>query len=203
MSPEPDRLTAPLVALAVLALSSVLVSDQRYVHGEVGVFQAVNGWPRWIGAPLQAVMHAGTFGAGLVLIAVVAVINLPGRPRPVVAITVATLAAWKVDDLIKGVIERPRPRLLPVGAIVRDHATGFGFPSGHTAMAFAFATVLHPLLPAKVRWVPWAIATAVGLARMYVGVHWPMDVVGGAALGVAIGAAANAVSTSRYRRRPA
>jgi undecaprenyl-diphosphatase len=108
-----------------------------------------------------------------------------------------------MDDLVKVVIERPRPEVLPVGAILRDHATGFGFPSGHTTLAFAFATVLHPLLPPRVRWIPWAMATAAGLGRMYVGVHWPMDVVGGAALGIAIGGAANALTGSRYRRRPA
>jgi undecaprenyl-diphosphatase len=203
LSTASDRFTAPIAAFAVLAISSMLVSDRHYVRGELGVFEAVNEWPRWIGAPLEVVMHVGTLGTGLVLIAAVAGTNLPRRPRPVVAVAVATLVAWRLDDLIKAIIERPRPEALPVGAIVRDHATGFGFPSGHTTLAFAFATVLHPLLPRKVRWIPWAIATAVGLARMYVGVHWPMDVVGGAALGIAIGGAANALTTSRYRRRPA
>jgi membrane-associated phospholipid phosphatase len=203
LTTEPDRFTAPLAALAVLALSAMLVSDQRYLRGEVGAFEMVNESPRWIGAPLELVMPIGTLGAGLVLIAAVAVTHLPKRPRPVVAVAVATLVAWRLDDLVKAIIERPRPEGLPFGPIVRDHATGYGFPSGHTTLAFAFATVLHPLLPARVRWIPWAIATAVGLARMYVGVHWPMDVVGGAALGIAVGAAANALTGSHYRRRPA
>ena len=203
MSTESDRFTAPIAALAVLALSSMLVSDQRFVRGEAALFEVVNEWPRGIGAPLELVMHIGTIGAGLVLIAAVAVTHLPQRPRPVVAVGVATLVAWRLDDVVKGIIERPRPEVLPWGAIVRDHATGYGFPSGHTTLAFAFATVLHPLLPARVRWIPWAVATAVGLARMYVGVHWPMDVVGGAALGIAIGAAANGLTSSHYRRRPA
>ena len=50
----------------MLALSAMLVSDQRYVRGEVGVFEAVNGWPRWIGAPLEVVMQLGTLGRRLV-----------------------------------------------------------------------------------------------------------------------------------------
>ena len=203
MSTEPDRFAAPIAALAVLALSSILVSDQHYVRGETAAFDAVNDWPRWIGVPLEAVMHVGTLGVGLVLIGAVALTHLPRQPRAVVAVTVATLVAWRLDDVIKAIIERPRPGELPVGATVRAHASGFGFPSGHTTLAFAFATVLHPLLPTRVRWIPWAIATAVGIARMYVGVHWPMDVVGGAALGIAIGAATNGLTTSRYRRRPA
>ena len=203
MSTESDRFTAPIAALAVLALSSMLVSDQRFVRGEAALFEAVNEWPRWIGGPLELVMHIGTIGAGLVLIAAVAVTHLPQRPRPVVAVTVATFVGWRLDDVVKEIIERPRPAVLPFGAIVRDHATGYGFPSGHTTLAFAFATVLHPLLPRRVRWIPWAVATAVGLARMYVGVHWPMDVIGGAALGIAVGAAANALTGSHYRRRPA
>ena len=203
MSTGPDRFTAPLAALAVLALSSMLLSDQRYVRGEVGVFGVVNEWARWIGAPLELVMHIGTLAVGLVLIAAVAMTHLPQRPRPVVAVTVAALVAWRLDDVVKEIIERPRPAVLPLGAIVRDHATGYGFPSGHTTLAFAFATVLHPLLPPRLRWIPWAVATAVGLARMYVGVHWPMDIVGGAALGIAIGAAANGLTGNHYRPRPA
>ena len=42
---------------------------------------------------------------------------------------------------------------------------------------------------------------AVGVARMYVGAHWPMDVVGGAALGIAIGGAAGVFVADGYRRR--
>jgi membrane-associated phospholipid phosphatase len=84
---------------------------------------------------------------------------------------------------------------------VRDEAHGFGFPSGHTALAFAVAAVLHPLLPPRARWVVWLLAGAVGLARMYVGVHWPMDVVGGAALGLLIGGAAGLLVADDYRRR--
>ena len=50
------------------------------------------------------------------------------------------------------------------------------------------ATVTAPWLPHRWRWVLWALAAAVCLARVYVGAHMPLDVIGGAALGVAVGA---------------
>ena len=192
------RIARPGVGLAVFAVSAVLVSDQRYLRGETAVLEAVNGWPRVVGAPLEASMPLGTLGAGLVLTVLVAVIT--GRPRTTLAVFVATVAAWRLDDLAKELIERPRPEGLVDGLVVREHASGFGFPSGHGAMAFALAAVLHPVLPTRWRWVPWALAVAVALARLYVGVHWPMDVVGGAALGIAIGGAAGLLVADGYRR---
>jgi undecaprenyl-diphosphatase len=174
-----------------LALASVLVSDQRLVRGEVAIFEAVNGWPRWIGAPLEVVMHLGDLAAAIALVALLAVASLPSHPRPVVALTIAAIAGWRFDNVLKEVIERPRPPAVLPDAIVRDEtASGFGFPSGHTTLAFALAAVLTTVLPRRLRWLPWVLAAAVGVARMYVGVHWPMDVVGGAALGIAIGSAA-------------
>jgi glycosyltransferase 2 family protein len=187
----------------VLALCSILVSDQHYVRGEVAAFETVNGWPRWLGAPLEAVMQLGTLPVAIIVTAIVAVAILPRRPVVVIAVAVASFAAWRLDDVVKEIVERPRPEARLPTAIVRDEAGGFGFPSGHTTLAFALAAMLHPLLPSKVRWIPWGLATAVGVARMYVGVHWPMDVVGGAALGIAIGTAASALGATRYRRRQA
>jgi membrane-associated phospholipid phosphatase len=58
------------------------------------------------------------------------------------------------------------------------------FPSGHAATSFACATVLAVLVP---RAAPafYLLALAIGYSRVYVGVHWPLDVVGGAVLGAA------------------
>jgi membrane-associated phospholipid phosphatase len=192
----------PGAALAVVVLSAVVVSDQRYVIGEGRVVDAVNELPRWLGAPLELVMPVGTLGAGLLLTAVVAVVALHWRPTA--AVLAAAFVSWRADNVLKDLVERQRPpAILHSDITLRDsEATGFGFPSGHTTTAFALAAVLHPLLPRRWRWVPWAVAVAVGVARMYVGAHFPMDVLGGAALGVAIGGAASLLLLGRYRPRP-
>ncbi len=199
MRDDLPRLLRPGVATAVLGVSAVLVSGQRYVLGEGRAVEAVNDWPRWIGAPLEQSMGLGTLLAGLLLTAAVAVVTL--RPRATAAVLLASLGAWRLDNVVKDVIERPRPPGVLHDLTVRAESDGFGFPSGHTSMAFAFAAVLHPLLPGRWRWVPWGLASAVGVARMYVGVHFPMDVVGGAALGIAVGGAAGLLVGGRYRHR--
>jgi membrane-associated phospholipid phosphatase len=68
------------------------------------------------------------------------------------------------------------------------HEPGLGFPSGHTAVAFAMAVVVMPYLSIRWRVAVAVVAVVVAIARMYFGAHLPLDTLGGAALGVAIGA---------------
>jgi membrane-associated phospholipid phosphatase len=57
-------------------------------------------------------------------------------------------------------------------------------------MAFALAASVTVLLPARWRGLAWVLAALVGVARIHVAAHWPADVLGGAALGTAIGTTA-------------
>jgi undecaprenyl-diphosphatase len=129
--------------------------------------------------------RVGTYGAiWLVLGAVLA--YAWRRPRLFLLLAGADVAAEAVTGLLKSVIGRDRPPLVyPHPApLVHDPHSG-AFPSGHAGTSFACATVLAFALP---RAAPalYVLAAAIAFSRVYVGVHWPLDVIGGAAIGVAI-----------------
>ena len=65
---------------------------------------------------------------------------------------------------------------------------GLSFVSGHAIIAWAVATLLWPYLPGRWRWLPFGLAVANAVARVYLGAHNPLDVIGGAGIGVALGA---------------
>lgn len=194
MTALPSRrwLFAVLVAtVTALTLLAVVVSGSTFLVGETAILEAANHVPAPAGWPLRViVMQLGTLWVGLVVAAVAAWCTRARGPAPAMAVLLAVSVGFRLDNVLKEIIERPRPAGLLAGLDVRDQIGGFGFPSGHTTMAFALAASLHPVLPTRARWLAWGLAALVGLARMHVGVHWPADIAGGAALGIAIGSAA-------------
>ena len=112
------------------------------------------------------------------------------------------LADWSAAAL-KALADRPRPPLRypePKTLVPLPHDASF--PSGHAATSFAAATMLTFAFP-RLAAPFFVLAAAVAFSRVYVGVHYPLDVIGGAALGALIATALRLLVTSRLRSRRA
>ncbi len=136
---------------------------------------------------VEGVTYAGSFGAVWLVLAV-ALSGFAWR-RPTLAVrTAATiLVAEAVSGGAKEWLDRDRPPLRdPDPAPLVSLPVTSSFPSGHATVAFACATVLALAVP-RLRWPLFALATLIAFSRIYVGVHFPLDVLAGAALGVLIG----------------
>lgn len=109
------------------------------------------------------------------------------------AFVIATLLARLPHRLVKEIVRRPRPSADVVNVLLP--ADGFGFPSGHAAGAVIFFGFLAWLVWLRVRRPLVRIAALtgcgtfillIGLSRVYVGAHWPSDVLGGYAFGAIV-----------------
>ncbi len=111
------------------------------------------------------------------------------RQRYVVNAMIAAGAALVTAHSISVLFYRARPFVAHSVNLLISHGADSSFPSDHTAFAFVVVAALWPVL-GRTRWVWLALAVAIGLARVFVGVHYPTDVLGGAALGVLWGSLA-------------
>jgi undecaprenyl-diphosphatase len=183
---------AIVAGAAVLVPCMIVVRDGTVGAWEASVFHALNGLPEYLYWPLWITQ---TFGLLLVPLIVAGVAFLMRYPRLALALAalppVKLLFEWQV---VKALVERQRPGTTVVDAILRDApVAGLSFPSGHAVIAFAMAGVLAPYGGRRWKMALYTLAALNGLARIYLGAHNPLDIVAGAALGVAIAGMLNLV----------
>jgi membrane-associated phospholipid phosphatase len=181
------RLLVAGTATFVVLVLGVVARRTAVSEVELDVFRWVNGWPDAGDRAVWLVMQLGWLWGGLAV--GVLVTGLLRGWRGAVAGIVAAVGAWSLAVVVKAWVARGRPAdyLDDVHSRFETLATGNGYPSGHTAVAFAVAALVAGSLPARWRILPYALATVVGLGRLYFGAHLPLDVLGGAALGIAVG----------------
>ncbi len=128
-----------------------------------------------------ALFLSGIGAAGLVWFVLAIVLFLREERRNhrffIPVITAGVACGLIVNIILKPLIARPRPT---------DLLSDFSFPSGHATIAFAMAAVLSSVEP-KWKWWFYGLALAISFTRVYLGVHYPLDVVAGALLGWGIG----------------
>lgn len=145
-----------------------------------------------------ALSHIGSYGIVWLTLAVLAVWLLR---RPVVfpLVVIAYFGSAAASDAIKLAVDRPRPVDHP---LVPEPTTP-SFPSGHATTSFACAATLAPFVSRHAIAVLYVLAAAIAYSRVYVGVHYPLDVLGGAALGLSIAIALRLLPAVLRRSRPA
>ena len=176
-------LAAGTVALVLCALP---VHTDRVDPLEADAFRLVNDLPSVPFALVWAPMQLGNFL--VVPVAVLAALAFR-RWRLAAGLALAGAGVYALAKVVKHFVLRGRPSDLLDDVVVRGAAPhGLGFVSGHIAVVTALALVAWPWLPRWGRWAAGAAVAAVFVTRMYVGAHLPLDMVGGAALGAAVGA---------------
>jgi len=133
-----------------------------------------------------------------------------GNRRDAVAMVGSVIGAAVFAFIIKQLVHRPRPSLAAI-SIMRSRHT-FGFPSGHVVRFVAFYGFLFALTLLKLRdsvtrtlilVLLAGLLIGIGLSRIYVGEHWPSDVLGGYLTGLCwLGPALVIYTRSRIRQGP-
>jgi membrane-associated phospholipid phosphatase len=175
------------VGLAALAISGLGVRSGSVGRRELAIFRAVNDLPDGLFIPAWLLMQAGSLGAGPVA---AAFSWASGRPRLAARLALGGIGSWALSKAIKRVYRRPRPSLLVDCVRSRgSEAAGLGYVSGHAGVAVALGVAAFREVGVAARLATVVAVPGVGLCRIYVGAHLPLDVVGGAAMGLAVDAA--------------
>ncbi len=183
-----------ILALAILGLVALLflgwianeVRMGRTAAFDAAVRNAVHGWASpGLTAAMKGVTQLGStpvfIGAGLLAAWRLAA---AGRKRAMVLLAASSLGGEALVQILKLLFQRPRPEAFfgyPV-------PSNYSFPSGHATMACCLYGVLAAILAARLRshfaraslWsLAAALAASIGFSRVYLGVHYPSDVLGG------------------------
>jgi membrane-associated phospholipid phosphatase len=184
-------LVVMVAGLAVFGGCAAVVSSGRVGPAELAVFHAINGLPGWLDRPMVLVQYLGVRALPLVVAAGALAWR---RWRLAVALALVVPLKLGLEKVPRLLAQRERPGVSVPDAVLRGvpHG-GLSFTSGHAIIAFAAAGLLCFALPRRWGIVALLLAALVAAARVYLGAHTPLDVVGGAALGLALAAALDLV----------
>jgi membrane-associated phospholipid phosphatase len=188
-----------LLGAVVIFIPCVAVASTKKVPGwERAIFHGINGLPEFLFRPMWLMQLVGLLLVPLVVAVVALVLR---RWRLAICLVVFIPLKLVVEKLVvKKLVERQRPGTsicagnLDCGHFRDVPISGLSFVSGHAVISFGIATLLCPYLSRRWQIVAYGLAVLNMTARVYLGAHNPLDVVGGAAIGVAIASVLNLVA---------
>jgi undecaprenyl-diphosphatase len=160
--------------------------DQAVLLGMRAPGAPAEPWgPRWLLDVVRDYTALGSVGIlTFMTLAVSGLLLLQGKPRVAVMVVITVAGGMLLSTLLKRSFDRPRPDLVPHGVVVHTAS----FPSGHAMMAAVVYLTLgallarvqpHRRLKAYSLTLAVVLTVLVGLSRLYLGVHWPTDVLAG------------------------
>lgn len=181
---------AALGGLALLVLCASVARDGTVDPPELTVFHAINQLPEFLSGPMQGAQFLGVLAVGPIAAVVAAIFR---RWRLALAFLLVTAGKLLAERIVWQQVVRSRPGSTVSDAIVRGNTatSGASFVSGHVVLVTGLAWVLTPYLRGAWRVVPWAVVALVAFARVYLGAHAPLDVLGGIGLGLVVGGLTN------------
>jgi membrane-associated phospholipid phosphatase len=171
-----------LFIFGVIMISLIWSAGQKLDTWVFFIFNMQSIPPRWLDRLMLGFTQLGSGAASMMLAGIFYFVNR------IVAyeLIFGTLTLWLLVELLKFAVRRSRPFLsLAEARIVGLKARGRSFPSGHTSQAFFAATLLAQYYQFS-WWIViglYLLALLVGITRIYIGAHYPRDVLAGAMLG--------------------
>lgn len=176
-------LTGMLLVLGLIALSFIWTTGQKIDAWTFLLFNLKGMRPPWLDRIMLGFTQLGSGITGMIAAIVLFIVD---NHRLAYELVLGTLTLWSVVELVKALFNRSRPFVRLIEArIVGARERGLSFPSGHTSQIFFMATLLsrHFHLGFGPVLFVYGIAVWVGITRMYVGAHYPRDVLAGGILG--------------------
>lgn len=174
------------IAAVLFFVFASIVWHGKVPAWELQLFNWLNGWqaPAWI----DAVAHFASNAVWAIVFATAALLLVKRYTKAAWRIAVPGGAAYVAIYILEHIVQRGRPEAIlnANDFILRASQDGYGFPSGHMGVMTAVAVTVWPYFSWPLRILAVVLTVLVGWSRIYLGVHFPLDIVGGFLIGLVV-----------------